>query len=90
MVFLGPRLQLAAEVLREVGAKRYAIWVSAHPAANLQSQEQAEVELLGTRQTDLLTISKPEETLRGKDEFQRVRARIRELCEKGRAPTIKG
>lgn len=78
-VFLGLRLHLAAEVLREVGAKRYALLVSAHPAANLNSQEQAELELLRTRQTNLLTITRPEEALRAKDEFQRVRARIREL-----------
>lgn len=57
---------------------------------NLNSEEQAELELLRERETELLTTTRAEETLRAKDEFQRMRARIKELYGKGRVRTIKG
>ena len=53
---------------------------------NLTPEEHLELDRLRNRYNELMTISTLEEAAKARDELQRVRARIRELTEKGGRP----
>jgi hypothetical protein len=57
---------------------------------NLSPEEQAEIERLRERHSQLIMVKEPEDAAKAADELARVVARIKELTEKGRPFTIKG